>query len=62
MIFMKVSSIVDTLSYVGIAIILIITIFFENSMGRTTYIVLTYLLALLLVIVLSVKFIKRKRR
>lgn len=57
--FMK---IIDTISYIGGAMILIIMIFFEDHIGRTTYIVLTYLLALFLIMVLSIKFIKRKRK
>lgn len=56
--FMK---IIDTISYIGGALILIIMIFFEHSISRTTYIVLTCLLALFLIIVLSIKFIKRNR-
>ena len=59
---MKVSSTLDTVSYVGIATLLIISIFFGDSIGPTTDIVLACVLALLLVIVLSTKFINRKRR
>ena len=53
---------IDTISYIGGAVILIIMIFFKHSIDRTTHIALTWLLTLFLIIVLSVKFIKRKRR
>lgn len=59
---MKLFSIIESLSYVGIALILVVTLFFEEFLGPMVDALLTYLLALFLLIVIGIKLYKRKKK